>query len=187
MPSTIDATVGGSASNSYLSLADFALLADDGPYAATFVAADEAAQTRALLQATARLDLEKWYGVRVTDTQALAWPREYVIDPDKSGTNVGSTLARPYDLVVYLPTTTIPGRIRTGCAELALQILSTSGDLFAPDTTRETVREKVDVIEIEYASASSRRSEDSLDRWPRVARAIAPLLDRVTMNRVVRA
>ncbi len=188
MPSTIDATVGGAASNSYLSLADFATIADDGPYAATYTAASVPDRTRALLQATARLDLEKWLGVRVTDTQALAWPREYVIDPDKSGTNVGSTLARPYDVVVYLPTTTIPARIKTGTAELALQILAAgTADLFAPDTTREVTREKVDVIEVEYASASSRRTEDALDRWPRVFRAILPLLDRISANRVVRA
>ncbi len=188
MPSAIDATIGGVGSNSYLTLADFAVIADDGPYAATFTAATADDRTRALLQATARLELEKWLGVRVTDTQALAWPREYVIDPDKSGTNVGSTLARPYDLVVYLPTTTIPNRIKVGVAELALQILEAgTADLFAPDTTREVTREKVDVIEVEYAAASSRRTEDALDRWPRVMRAIQPLLDRINSNRVVRA
>jgi hypothetical protein len=188
MPSTIDATVGGSASNSYLSLADFAALADDGPLSAVYTAATADNRTRALLQATARLDLEMWTGVRVSQAQALAWPRNYAVDPDQTSTNIGSTFARPYDLVVYLSASTIPDRIRSATAELALQILQAGAgvDLFAADETRDYTRAKVDVIEVEYAT-SGRAKEDALSRFPRVFRAIQPLLDTQSANRVVRA
>jgi hypothetical protein len=188
MPSAIDATVGGSASNSYLSLADFATLADNGPLSAVFTAASVDDRTRALLQATERLDLEAWTGVRVSQSQALAWPRNYAVDPDRTNTNVGSTFARPYDLVVYLPSTTIPDRIRSATAELALLMLQAGVgvDLFAVDETRDYVRTKVDVLEVEYATAGRDR-EDALSRFPRVMRAVAPLLDTRTTGRVQRA
>lgn len=180
-------TVGGSTSNTYLSLVEFAALADDGPNAAVFTAASVPDQTRALLQATERLDYEMWTGVRVSQSQALAWPRNYAIDPDKTNTNVGSTYARPYDVVVYLAATTIPDRVRSACAELALAILGAGSgvDLFAEDDTRDYVRTKVDVIEVEYAT-SGRDREDALTRFPRVYRAIAPLLDRTSASTVQR-
>jgi hypothetical protein len=187
MPSALVTTVGGSTSNSYLSLVDFAALADDGPLAAVYTAASVDERTRALLQATARLDLEVWTGVRVSQSQRLAWPRNYAIDPDRTNTNVGSTYARPYDMVVYLPSTTIPDRIRSGCAELALQILQAGPgvDLFARDDTRDYTRAKLDVLEVEYAPGRSR--EDALTNYPRVSRAITPLLDARTANQVTRA
>lgn len=186
MPSAIVSTVGGSASNSYLSLAELVALSDDGPNAASVTAASVANQTRALLQATQRLEREMWTGVRVTQTQALAWPRNYAVDPDKTNTNVGSTYARPFDLVVYLSATTIPDRIRSACAELAIQVLlAGSGiDLFARDETRFYKSTRVDVIEVVYADTVPR--EDSLDRFPRVIRAIRPLLDLRTANKVIR-
>ena len=188
MPSAIVSAVGGSASNSYLSLADFAVLADDGPLSAVFTAADVPNRTRALLQATARLDLESWTGVRVTTSQALAWPRNYAIDPDQTNTNVGSTYARPYDLVVYLAATIIPDRIRSATCELALLMLQagTGVDLFAVDDTRAYTKAKVDVIEVEYAT-SGRVKEDALARFPRVLRAIQPLLDTRLSGVVQRA
>lgn len=185
MPSALVATVGGANSNSYLTLSEFAALADDGPSHAVYTAATDDDRTRALLQATQRLGLEKWQGVRVTTSQALAWPRSYVVDPDKTGNIDGSTMARPTDLVVYYPITTIPDRIRSATAELALVILGTTGDLFARDETRDYVRAKVDVIEVEYKDAP-RLSTDSLANFPRVQRAIAPLLDTYAGSAVVR-
>ena len=186
MPSALVSTVGGSASNSYLSLAELASLADDGPGAAIVTAATVADQTRALLQATTRLGYEAWTGVRVNQTQALAWPRNYAVDPDKTNTNVGSTYARPYDLVTYLNATTIPDRIRSACAELAIAILraGSSVDLFAFDASRYYTSAKVDVLEVAYRDALQAPKEDSLERYPRVMRAIRPLLD-ARMNSVV--
>ena len=187
MPSALVTTVGGSASNSYLSLAELATLSDDGPNATVVTAASVADQTRALIQATARLDLEVWTGVRVSQSQKLAWPRNYAVDPDKTATNIGSTYARPYDMVVYLNSTTLPARIRSACAALAVPILTAGSgvDLFAVDATRNYTRTKVDVLEVEYAAGRPR--EDALSTFPRVYRAIQPLLDQRQLNRVQRA
>lgn len=75
MPTPIDATVGGPASNSYITLAEGDAYADDVLGTVTWVGATVDDQTRALLNATAKLDQLEWIGARATTTQALAWPR----------------------------------------------------------------------------------------------------------------
>ena len=176
MPSPIVSTVGGSSSNSYLALVEFAALADDGPNAAVFTSASVPDQTRALLQATARLDLEPFAGTRASTTQKLAWPRAYVPDPDRRLDYEAFGGRDPLGYVQTIDSTIVPDRIRSACAELALQILRAGSgvDLFAVDETRDYTRAKVDVLEVEYAA--SRAREDALDRFPRVMRAIRPLL-----------
>jgi hypothetical protein len=187
VPSAIVSTVGGSASNSYLSLAELLVLLDDGPNAGLVSSTTTADQTRALLQATARLDLESWTGVRVNQTQKLAWPRNYAVDPDKTNTNVGSTYARPYDMVVYLNASTIPDRIRSACAELAVVILQAGSgvDPFANDPSRDILIERIGSLMTQYRNESPQR-EDALSKWPRVWRAIEPLLESSQANKVER-
>lgn len=72
-----------------------------------------------------------WYGCRVNATQALDWPRYHV--PDMVGGYIDSDI--------------VPVQVKNACAELALR--ANDADL-APDLERGVVREKVDVLEVEY-------------------------------------
>ena len=116
MPAAIDATVGGAASNSYITVAEGDTFADDvlGNVAWSAATADDKA--RALLVATARLDELAWVGSRTDTTtpQALAWPR--------SGASCGE---KSYADDV------IPDEVKTGTFDLANLLLS--------DTTSDPV------------------------------------------------
>ena len=78
MPTAIDATVGGVAANSYITLAEGDALADDVLPTPAWSTATADNKIRALLAATARLDELEWIGTRTDTTtpQALAWPRK---------------------------------------------------------------------------------------------------------------
>ena len=81
MAITIDATVGGASANSYITLSDAngiveGLIADDDVVAWDNSSTDN--KNRALYTAAVRVDRERFLGARVTNTQALQWPRQGV-------------------------------------------------------------------------------------------------------------
>ena len=85
MAITIDATVGGASANSYITLSDAngiveGLIADDDVVAWDNSSTDN--KNRALYTAAVRVDRERFLGARVTNTQALQWPRQGVRKPD---------------------------------------------------------------------------------------------------------
>lgn len=77
----------------------------------------------------------RWAGRRVSTTQALDWPRYDVPRPDMG------------ECGGYVLHTEIPQEVIDACAELAWR--AAFGEL-SPDVARRAVREKVDVIEVEY-------------------------------------
>ena len=85
MAISIDATVGGASANSYITLADAnsiveGLVADDD--VAAWEGSSNDNKNRALYTAAVRVDRERFLGARVTNTQALQWPRQGVRKPD---------------------------------------------------------------------------------------------------------
>ena len=85
MAITIDATVGGASANSYITLSDAnaiveGLILDDDVTAWDGSSTDN--KNRALYTAAVRVDRERFLGARVTNTQALQWPRQGVRKPD---------------------------------------------------------------------------------------------------------
>ena len=85
MAITIDATVGGASANSYLTLTEAntiveGLILDDDVTAWDSSSNDN--KNRALYTAAVRVDRERFLGARVTNTQALQWPRTGVRKPD---------------------------------------------------------------------------------------------------------
>ena len=85
MAISIDATVGGASANSYITLSDAnaiieGLVADDD--VAAWDGSNTDNKNRALFTAAIRVDRERFLGARVTDTQALQWPRTGVRKPD---------------------------------------------------------------------------------------------------------
>ena len=78
-----DASVGGVASNSYVTLAAAGEYFLGRLSASEWDDADEPDRESALMMATARLDMEPFIGLPVTTTQRLQWPRYGV--PDRNG------------------------------------------------------------------------------------------------------
>lgn len=72
----------------------------------------------------------RWAGFRLTDTQALAWPRRYVLRPDSSanalyGYGTG-----------YYAFDAVPVEVQQACSDLALR--AAGGDLLADQTQRKS-------------------------------------------------
>lgn len=87
----------------------------------------------------------KWKGTRVNSTQALDWPRNWVEYEDYAF--VTQNGAQTIGGFFYYPANEVPVEVVNACCELAFK--AAFGDL-QPDIGRRTVREKVDVIEVEY-------------------------------------
>ena len=82
----------------------------------------------------------RWQGTRLTTTQALDWPRS----------NVG------IDVYTTVDDDIVPVEVKNACAELALKTYS--AELYE-DIGQKVKRKKVDVIEIEYESASTQTKQ----------------------------
>lgn len=81
MPLTLDATVGGSSSNAYLTAAEGDAYHERRLHATVWTAATDATKEAALVWATQLLDDGiKWVGVVTDLEQALAWPRSGIVD-----------------------------------------------------------------------------------------------------------
>jgi hypothetical protein len=128
MPVTLDATPGGPASNSYLTLAEGNTYFETRLHASVWD--DSSEQEKALMMATRVLDIlvqpfkwlvtgttvgtsffktrRQWTGTPATTTQKLAWPRKSMYDLN------GNAIA----------VNVIPSALKEGTAELAFQLLS---------------------------------------------------------------
>lgn len=79
MAITLDATVGGAASNSYLTLARCNTLMEQLPHANAWILDAGINKAQLLLHATRLIDRSiEFFGDRTADTQALEWPRKNV-------------------------------------------------------------------------------------------------------------
>lgn len=87
----------------------------------------------------------RWAGFRKTTAQALDFPRDFV--PIKDGF-----------FEAFLDNNFVPIQVKNACAELALRALA---DDLMPDLEQGVVREKVDVIEVEYADFSPQQKRFS--------------------------
>lgn len=112
----IDATVGGAAANSYVTLTVAQSYFDARLETEAWDDATEEQQEAALVMAALRLEQEPWVGCEVTSTQALRWPR------------YGATKRNGW---AYL-STEVPVDVQNAQCELALGFLSDS-TLFGND------------------------------------------------------
>jgi hypothetical protein len=131
MALNVETGTGSATSEAYISVADASTYHTNRGNAAWAALASDTVREQCLRKATDYLEaMYEWQGVRVSETQALDWPR--------------------YGVVVNsweVDSDTIPEAIKRACAELALK--ASTGDLLA-DLTRGVLREKVDVIEVQY-------------------------------------
>lgn len=80
MAATIDATLKGTAANSYVTLAEANAYFETVPHDEHWTGSDDK-KNRALITATRYLDNFEYYGTRCSTTQALKWPRkDYKVD-----------------------------------------------------------------------------------------------------------
>ena len=123
MAATLDATVGGSAANSYNTALELdAVALELYPAPTAWAGIDTDARTRAAIAATRVLDLERFPEDRVNETQALEWPRDGVL--------------KGFGLWGCWPITVIPTPVKTAHARLtfflAEQVVA-GVDPFAPN------------------------------------------------------
>lgn len=124
--------------NSYATLAEWKSFAALRGIAVPTDAAIEAA----LIQAADYIESleDRFKGDRVLADQALAWPRQNVY-------LFGSSTALDDDY--------IPPQLKTGQNQLAADAIALGGSLMPNGSGRQVVREKVDVLEVEYANTKS--------------------------------
>lgn len=80
----------------------------------------------------------RWAGYRYNSTQALDWPRLYVPVLDTLSAN---------QFPQYVDFNIVTVAVKNACAELALKA---NTEALMADLSQATVKEKVDVIEVEY-------------------------------------
>jgi hypothetical protein len=163
MAITIVETVGSASANSFVSLAELASYMEGRLNSTSFDNATTDNKNRALAEATRELSAISWAGVRTDDTQALAWPRDLVRNPDDPN----------YD---FYDDGVIPERVKRATYELALAFLkSGTVDIVSLDTTINVRRTSIaGAIETEYYDPGHRIT--GLARYPAVMREIRPLL-----------
>ena len=127
--------------------------ADQGAANPTFAAVDTMREQwlRKATEYMTQMYRRRWQGVRMSETQALDWPRDgVVIDSWEEANNA------------------VPVEIARACAELALKVAA--AELY-PDLAQGVIREKVGVIEVEYNKASPQRT-----RYSAIEAMLAPFL-----------
>lgn len=174
MAITIVATPGSASANSFVLLAEWATYMEGRSNADAFDDADTDTQNRALAEATRELSAATWNGYRTDDTQALAWPRDWVVNPDDPNHN-------------YYDSDVIPDRVKRATYELALAVLKAgTTDIFSLDTSLDIRRSSIGgAIDTEYYDPGFRVK--GLARYPAVTREIRPLMAGTGLtSRVVR-
>lgn len=160
MALVINATAGSSTANSFVTAAEMTTYCDGRLNASVWTAA--AAQLPALVEATRELTVLSWRGRTVTETQALAWPRQYA-------PNVDSATSQYYDSAI------IPSRVKDAACEFALQFLKAGTTDIASVPSTDGITEKtVDVLTTKYADPRVQRQ--GVRRYPSVWRSIMALL-----------
>jgi hypothetical protein len=155
MAAVIDATVGGTSSNSYSTVALGTVYFDERLQSAAWATTDD--QTRALIMATRRIDEEDFGGWRNTDAQALKWPRD------------GATVDG-----VDLSTTAIPDIVIRATYELALVLLTK--DDASEDFLANSGLEAFENVKVGPLDVTPRISHMDGDLPEEVYRLLAPVL-----------
>lgn len=119
---TIDATVGGPNSNSYITVEEADDYFSTSYVRPTWSATDVSNKEVVLIESTRLLDtLVKWNGYLKSDSQALKWPRTYVPSTDPLYNSFES------DLYSYVSDSIIPKDVKNAVCELAYSLLSNNG------------------------------------------------------------
>jgi hypothetical protein len=112
----------------------------------------------------------RWRGSRVNGVMALDWPRNFVEMTDAQYASInGAEIIGGY---LYYPSNEVPREVKNACSELALKA---SSDELAPDLTQGVIREKIDVLEVEYDKYSPQYT-----RYRAIDNILSPLFSALT-------
>jgi hypothetical protein len=142
--------VGGSGSNGYCSQIEaqaFIDLSLSSENIELWNLASSGVKDSALFSAAERLDREFFFGQRTYSTQALAWPRSFVLDPDSRYSRTSNNIAAT-GLSSYLPSDTIPPQVKKAQIALALY-LNANPEYLEPQGLDPYKRVKIGVLEVE--------------------------------------
>jgi hypothetical protein len=136
--SAIDATVGGTSSNSYATQAEVQQYMDDRLNVTAWTGATDDQQKQAMIQGTRQLDaLYSWVGTKADQDQALDWPRVAAIDCEG----------------YLIDSDEIPQRIKDAQSEYALYLLQR--DTVEPDLVVKGIKSaKVGPLAVEVDGLS---------------------------------
>ena len=161
MAVTVVETVGSASANAFVSVAEADAYLEARLNSSAWAGTEPKKQ--AIIEATRELSAINWQGYRVDTTQALSWPRYNAPNPDSTS------------CLEVFATTVIPQRIKDATCELALEFLRLgTTDAAALDSTAGVIEETVGPLTTRWADPSQRAA--GLARYPRVQKAIAPLL-----------
>ena len=168
MAVTIVSTAGATGANSFVSESEMTAYCDARLNATIWTEAES--QAAALVEATRELTLLPYVGTRVTTTQALAWPRDFAINPDTPSVEYLGNIE-----LLYFADTVVPQRVKDATCELALQFLKAgSSDVAAVDTNQGVIEKSVGPLTTKWASPAARPT--GMARYPRVLALLQPLL-----------
>jgi hypothetical protein len=154
MSFVVETGAGLSNANSYASVAAADAYNADRGYT-DWASLNTAEKQVALIRATDYIEAtyrSSWKGYKKSQGQALSWPRYGVFVEGFA-----------------VPDDSVPVAVVNSCIEMALKTLTY--DQLIIDQQQRVVREKVDVIETEYAEFS-----DPAQRYPQVNRMLVPYL-----------
>ena len=137
MAATIDATLKGTAANSYVTLAEANAYFETVPHDEHWTGSDDK-KNRVLITATRYLDNFEYYGTRCSTTQALKWPRkDYKVDG------------------VKIDETYIPQPIKNATFELAHSLLE-KGEALVGTTGTQGTYEQVELgdLKVKFKDSS---------------------------------
>ena len=155
----VETGVGLPDANSYVSVAELRNYFAVVPDAAAFLAKTDDDLGAYVVWATRTLDQKTfWQGYRLTDTQALEWPRKYVVD--KYGRGVPSNI--------------VPAQVKAVTCELA-RWLEDNNPADGTDFTN-LKQITVDVIDIVFQDQTTQTS------WPTIFNQIIDGLGRVNVG-----
>lgn len=161
MAVTVTETAGSATANSFATVAEADTRLEARLNSSAWTGTEE--KKIALIEAGRELSALSWKGLRTDATQALSWPRTGVYNLDDP------------DLTEYADDA-IPQWLKDAQIELALEFLRAgTTDIVAPDPNTGVIRERVDVLETEWASGGSRPV--GFARFPRVVALIERYLD----------
>lgn len=151
MPLVTETGAGLSNAESYCSI-DYADTYHDNRGNSTWIKLSDDIKEQCLRKATDYMIGEyrdRWKGRRVLITQALDWPRVGVVIDDFGGSQ-GRNAFGSYGLF-QVDYTIVPNEVKNACAELALKAVTVT---LNEDISRQTIRETVGPISVEYDKAA---------------------------------
>lgn len=143
MAFTFDSTIKGPNSTSYVSIDECSDYFGGHPDHQLWEDLSVADQERYATRATTRLDYEDFVGSKTDDTQALQWPRNYVMNRDATGK-------------YYHDSNTIPRELKLATYQLIMFYLEEAAGLY-PVTRREQARlsrNKVGPLDVDIRKAN---------------------------------